>query len=114
MIKKLNKKRGPVKRQPWLYYFDKETDDLGRISYDAYGIDMALKDLHERLWLHSLRLRNALTYTSSKKQKVELKFQQKIVDEHLKQIRGLQEDNQKLRWNTLEEREIQDSLKIIK
>jgi len=65
MIKKLNKERGPIKKQPWLYYFDKETDDLGRISYDAYGVDMALKDLHERLWLHSLRLRNALTYTGS-------------------------------------------------
>lgn len=29
MIKKLNKERGPIKKQPWLYYFDKETDDLG-------------------------------------------------------------------------------------
>lgn len=114
MIKKLNKERGPVKKQPWIYYFDKETDDLGRISYDAYGVDMALKDLHERLWLHSLRLRNALTYTGSQKQKAELKFQQRIVDEHLKQIRELQKDNQKLRWNTLKEQEDQDSLKIIK
>ena len=42
MIKKLNKKRGPIKRQPWLYYFDEETDDLGRISYDAYNINMTL------------------------------------------------------------------------
>jgi hypothetical protein len=100
MIKKLNKKRGPIKRQPWLYYFDEETDDLGRISYDAYNINMNLRDLHERLWLHSLRLRHALTYTSSQQQKVELKFQQRIVEEHLKQIKELQKENEALRWNT--------------
>jgi hypothetical protein len=100
MIKKLNKKRGPIKRQPWLYYFDEETDDLGRISYDAYNINMTLRDLHERLWLHSLRLRHALTYISSQQQKVELKFQQRIVEEHLKQIKELQKENEALRWNT--------------
>ena len=100
MIKKLNKKRGSIKRQPWLYYFDEETDDLGRISYDAYSINMTLKDLHERPWLHSLRLRHALTYTSSQQQKAELKFQQRIVEEHLKQIKELQKENEALRWNT--------------
>jgi hypothetical protein len=100
MIKKLNKKRGPIKRQPWLYYFDEETNDLGRISYDAYNINMTLRDLHERLWLHTLRLRHASTYTSSQQQKVELKFQQRIVEEHLKQIKELQKENEALRWNT--------------
>ena len=74
MIKKLNKERGPLKKQPWLYYFDEETDDLSRISYDAWGIRMILKDLHERMWLHSLRLRHALTCLNSKQQKAELKL----------------------------------------
>ena len=89
-----------MKRQPWLYYFDEETDDLGRINYDAYSIDMTLKDLYERLWLHSLRLRHALTYINSQQQKAELKFQQRIVEEHLKQIKELQKENEALRWST--------------
>jgi len=89
-----------MKRQLWLYYFDEETDDLGRISYDAYSIDMTLKDLYERLWLHSLRLRHALTYINSQQQKAELKFQQRIVEEHLKQIKELQKRMEALRWST--------------
>ena len=66
MIKKLNKERGPLKKQPWLYYFDKDTDDLGRISYDSYSVYITLKDLHERLWLYSLRLRHALLDKNSR------------------------------------------------
>ena len=33
-------------------------------------------------------------------QKAELKFQQRIVEEHLKQIKELQKENEALRWNT--------------
>jgi len=114
MIKKLNKERGPLKKQPWLYYFDKDTDDLGRISYDSHGINMILRDLHERLWLHSLRLRHALTGTNSQQQKAELKFQQRIVDEHLKQIKQLQKENDELQSWTVDKKIAQDDLKIIK
>ena len=114
MIKKLNKERGSLKKQPWLYYFDEETDDLGRISYDAWGIRMILKDLHERMWLHSLRLRHALTCLNSKQQKAELKFQQRIVNEHLKQIKQLQKENEELQSKNIEQQIAQDDLQIIK
>ena len=114
MIKKLNKERGPLKKQPWLYYFDEETDDLGRISYDAWGIRMILKDLHERMWLHSLRLRHALTYQNSQQKKAELKFQQRIVDEHLKKIKELQKENDELQWKNLESRIAEEGLKIVR
>ena len=114
MIKKLNKDRGVFKRQPWLYYFDKDTDDLSKISHDAWQIRMTLNDLYERLWLHSLRLRHALTGKNSQQQKAELKFQQRIVDEHLKQIKQLQRENDELWSRTIGKKIAQDKLKIIK
>ena len=114
MIKKLNKDRGVFKRQPWLYYFDKDTNDLSKISHDALQIRMTLSDLYERLWLHSLRLRHALTGANSQQQKAELRFQQRIVDEHLKQIKQLQKENDELWSRTVDKNMAQDDLKIIK
>jgi hypothetical protein len=114
MIKKLNKDRGEFKRKPWLYYFDEGTDDSSRISYDAHSIDMTLRDLHERLWFHSLRLRHALTYQNSQQKKAELKFQQRIVDEHLKKIKELQKENDELQWKNLESRIAEEGLKIVR
>jgi len=114
MIKKLNKDRGEFKRKPWLYYFDKDTDDLSKITYDAWQIRMTLSDLHERLWLHSLRLRHALTCTNSQQHKAELKFQQRIVDEHLKQIKQLRKENDELWSRTVDKQIAQDDLKIVK
>ena len=114
MIKKLNKDRGEFKRKPWLYYFDKDTDDLSKITYDAWQIRMTLSDLYERLWLHSLRLRHALTYQNSQQQKAELKFQQRIVDEHLKKIKELQKENDELQWKNLESRIAEEGLKIVR
>ena len=114
MIKKLNKERGPLKKQPWLYYFDKDTDDLGRISYDSYSVYITLKDLHERLWLYSLRLRHALLDKNSLKKKAELRLQQKIVDEHLNQIKKLKEENERFRGNIIDKQIEKEHLKIAK
>lgn len=51
MIKKLNKDRGVFKRQPWLYYFDKDTDDLSKISHDDLADDeKALLDGLKEMW----------------------------------------------------------------
>lgn len=113
MIKKLNKKRGDIKKQPWLYYFDKDTNDLGRISYDSHIIHMTLKDLHERIWLYSLRLRHALVKKNSLKKKAELRLQQKIVDEHLNQIEKLKEDNERFRERIIDKQIKKDQLKIV-
>jgi len=49
-----------------------------------------------------------------KKLKAELKLQQRIVDEHLNQIRLLLKDNDKLKNETFEKRIAEDELKIVK
>ena len=114
MIKKLNKHKGFRNRPMWVYYHDKDTDDLSRVSYQAWEIYFILKDLHERIWLHSLRLKHSLLYEHTRKLKAELKLQQRIVDEHLNQIRLLLKDNEKLKNETFEKRIAEDELKIVK
>ena len=66
------------------------------------------------MWLHSLRLKHSLLYEHTKKLKAELKLQQRIVDEHLNQIRLLLKDNEKLKNETFEKRIAEDKLKIVK
>ena len=108
MIKKLNKHRSFRNRPMLIHYHDKDTDDLRRVDYQAREIYFILKDLHERMWLHSLRLKHSLLYEYSKQFKAELKLQQKIVDEHLNQIKELLKDNEKLKSETFEKRIAKD------
>jgi len=49
-----------------------------------------------------------------KKLKAELKLQQRIVDEHLNQIRLLLKDNEKLKDEIFEKIIAEDELKIVK
>ena len=97
-----------------IHYHDKDTDDLRRVDYQAREIYFILKDLHERIWLHSLRLKHSLLYEHTRELKAELKLQQRIVDEHLNQIRLLLKDNEKLKNETFKKRIAEDELKIVK
>ena len=51
---------------------------------------------------------------NSQQQKAELKFQQRIVDEHLKKIKELQKENDELQWKNLESRIAEEGLKIVR
>ena len=94
MIKKLNKKRTWAERPLGKWYFDKETTDYLRISIQLLDIKMELRDLKNRVWIHVLRLRFAIANTKSFELKTQLKFQEKIVLEHIANIKRLREENE--------------------
>ena len=75
------------------WYFDKETTDYLRISMQLLDIKMELRDLKNRVWIHVLRLRFAIANTKSFELKTQLKFQEKIVLEHIVDIEKLKNEN---------------------
>ena len=75
------------------WYFDKETTDYLRISIQLLDIKMELRDLKNRVWIHVLRLRFAIANTKSFELKTQLKFQEKIVLEHIVDIEKLKNEN---------------------
>ena len=93
-IKKLNKNRIWTERPLGKWYFDKETTDYLRISIQLLDIKMELRDLKNRVWIHVLRLRFAIANTKSFELKTQLKFQEKIVLEHIANIKKLREENE--------------------
>ena len=93
MIKKLNKNRIWTERPLGKWYFDKETTDYLRISMQLLDIKMELRDLKNRVWIHVLRLRFAIANTKSFELKTQLKFQEKIVLEHIVDIEKLKNEN---------------------
>ena len=110
MIKKLNKKREFRERPTWIHYNSEDTSDLTRIDYQAWDIYLQLNDLQERMWLHSLRLRHALLYKNSQIKIAELKLQQRIVNEHLNQIKQLREENEKFKSDIFEKKMAEDEI----
>ena len=94
MIKKLNKNRARTERPLGKWYFDKETTDYLRISMQLLDIKMELRDLKNRVWIHVLRLRFAIANTKSFELKTQLKFQEKIVLEHIANIKKLRDENE--------------------
>ena len=102
MIKKLNKEREFRERPMWIHYHKEDTGDLSRINYQAWEIYLQLNDLQERMWLHSLRLRHALLYKNSPIKVAELKLQQRIVDEHINQIKQFRDENEKFKSDIFE------------
>ena len=94
MIKKLNKNRIRTERPLGKWYFDKETTDYLRISMQLLDIKMELRDLKNRVWIHVLRLRFAIANTKSFELKTQLKFQEKIVLEHIANIKKLRDENE--------------------
>ncbi len=93
MIKKLNKNRIRRERALTSFYFDKDTSDHTRISIQLRDIEFELKELREQIWIHALRLRFAIANTKSFEIKTQLKFQEKIILEHIEQIEKLKKEN---------------------
>tara|TARA_B100001287_G_scaffold196914_1_gene166595 strand:- start:240 stop:581 length:342 start_codon:yes stop_codon:yes gene_type:complete len=93
MIKKLNKNRTRRERTLTSFYFDKDTSDYMRISIQLWDIEFELKELREQIWIYVLRLRFAIANTKSFEIKTQLKFQEKIILEHIEQIEKLKKEN---------------------
>tara|TARA_A100001011_G_C13547130_1_gene530937 strand:+ start:37 stop:375 length:339 start_codon:yes stop_codon:yes gene_type:complete len=97
MIKKINKNRGWVERPLGKWYFDKNTTDYSKIFMQLLNIEMELRDLKNRVWIHVLRLRFAIANTKSFEIKTQLKFQEKVILEHISDIEKLKKENSKAR-----------------
>tara|TARA_B100001175_G_scaffold175590_1_gene149176 strand:+ start:349 stop:690 length:342 start_codon:yes stop_codon:yes gene_type:complete len=95
MIKKLNKNRIRRERSLTSFYFDKDTSDYTRIWIQLWDIKFELKELREEIWIYVLRLRFAIANTKSFEIKTQLKFQEKIILEHIEQIEKLKKENSK-------------------
>ena len=93
MIKKLNKNRIRRERALTSFYFDKDTSDYTRIWIQLWDIKLELKELREKIWIYVLRLRFAIANTKSFEIKTQLKFQEKIILEHIEQIEKLKKEN---------------------
>ena len=102
MIKKLNKNRIWTERPLGKWYFDKETTNYLRISMQLFDIKMELRDLKNRVWIHVLRLRFAIANTKSFELKTQLKFQEKLVLEHIANIEKLKKENSAARKRNYE------------
>jgi len=97
MIKKLNKNRVKRERQMPSFYLDKSTSDYLKMSMQLWDIEFDLKEMKDQIWIHVLRLRFAIANTNSFEIKTQLRFQEKIVLEHIANIEKLKEDNEHAR-----------------
>ena len=78
----------------------KDSSDYTKINLQAWDVYFMLKELKSRLEFSTLRLKHAICFHNSKQEKAELRFQQRILNEHLKQINQMLEKNQILRkWS---------------
>tara|TARA_B100001248_G_C27380684_1_gene456781 strand:+ start:26 stop:361 length:336 start_codon:yes stop_codon:yes gene_type:complete len=102
MIKKLNKNREWVERPLGRWYFEKNTTDYSKIFMQLLNIEMELRDLKNRVWIHVLRLRFAIANTKSFEIKTQLKFQEKVILEHISEIEKLKKDNSEARRRNFE------------
>ena len=110
MIKKLNKNREWVERPLGRWYFDKNTTDYSKIFMQLLNIEMELRDLKNRVWIHVLRLRFAIANTKSFKLKTQLKFQEKIILEHIANIKKLKKENSEARRRNYEQEYGEDTI----
>ena len=93
MIKKLNKKRVKRHRPLVKWYLDKGATDYSRIFMQLLDIEVELRELKDQIWIHVLRLRFAIANTKSFQVKTELRFQEKIILQHVAKIEKLEEEN---------------------
>ena len=99
MIKKLNNNRA-LRGSMYMPKWYKDSSDYTKISLQTYDVYFMLKDLKSRLEFSALRLKHAIRFHSSRQEKAELRFQERILNEHLKQINQLLEKNEILRkWS---------------
>ena len=75
----------------------KTGSDYTKIDLQLWDIRLVLEDLKSRLVFSHLRLKLAVLVMSSKQEKAELRFQKRILDEHIKQIDKLLEENECLK-----------------
>ena len=75
----------------------KTGSDYTKIDLQLWDIRLVLQDLKSRLVFCHLRLKHAVLVLSSKQEKAELRFQKRILDEHIKQIDKLLEENECLK-----------------
>ena len=91
-MKKLNKSRQVRGGMYWPKWY-KTGSDYTKIDLQLWDIRLVLQDLKSRLVFSHLRLKHAVLVMSSKQEKAELRFQKRILDEHIKQIDKLLEEN---------------------
>ena len=93
MIERLNKNRIRKERPLTSFYLDKDTSDYTRISIQLWDVKFELRELKDQIWIHVLRLRFAIANTKSFQVKTELRFQEKIILQHVAKIEKLEEEN---------------------
>ena len=99
MIKKLNSGRA---LRGWIYMpkWYKTSSDYTKINLQAIDISIMLRELRSRLVFTYIRLQHAIRFHDSNKTRAELKFQKRILDEHLNQIDKLLKENGELQnWS---------------
>ena len=100
MIKKLNKHR-TLKGGMWPKWY-KDSSEYTKINFHVWDIYFMLRELESRLEFSALRLKHAIRFHKFKQKRAELRFQQRILNEHLNQISKLLEKNNDLRKWTFE------------
>ena len=96
-MKKLNKSRDVRGGMYWPTKMYKTASDYRKIDLHVWEIRLMLQDLKSRLVFSCLRLKHAELVLPSTQEKAELRFQKRILDEHMKQIDKLLEENESLR-----------------
>ena len=96
-MKRLNKSRDVRGGMYWPTKMYKTASDYTKIDLHVWDIRLILQDLKSRLVFSCLRLKHAELVLPSTQEKAELRFQKRILDEHIKQIDKLLEENESLR-----------------
>ena len=96
-MKRLNKSRDVRGGMYWPTKMYKTASDYTKIDLHVWDIRLMLQDLKSRLVFSCLRLKHAELVLPSTQEKAEIRFQKRILDEHIKQIDKLLEENESLR-----------------
>jgi len=101
-MKRLNKTRDVRGGMYWPTKMYKTASDYRKIDLHVWEIRLMLQDLKSRLVFSCLRLKHAELVLPSTQEKAELRFQKRILDEHMKQIERLLKENECLRKKNFE------------
>ena len=101
-MKKLNKSRDVRGSLYWPTKWYQTASDYRKIDLHAWDIRLMLEELKKRLIFSRLRLKHAEVFLPSTQEKAELRFQKRILDEHMKKIEKLLEENEFLQRKNYE------------
>ena len=73
-------------------------------------IELELRELKDQIWIHVLRLKFAIANTKSFEIKTQLKFQEKIILEHIANIKKLKKENSEARRRNYEQEYGEDTI----